>query len=749
MTDTKTAVPSTNQPQLEQIDLMLTFGRLLERKWFILGFTLASALAGIAYALLATPIYRAQALVQIEQKEGGMPGMADMAGLFVTESEAVTEIELIKSRMVLGETVDRLQLDIHAEPVYFPLIGKAVARRFHATAEELASPYIAGYAWGGEQIQVAAFKVPAYLEGQTLKLTALGNNSYQLSFDDTLLLTGKVGELAKDKGIELQVNSLKAHPGTVFTVSRGNRLQQIIELTEDLAVSEKGKKSGILSISIDGDNPAKIEQILNAVTQVYVMKNVDRNSAEASKSLAFLQEQLPQIRLQLEQAEKRFNAYQVSAESVDISAETQALLEQLVAIEEQISTLQLQEVEVKRRYRPDHPTYVSLVEQMGELTSRKNDFQKQIKNLPGTQQELLRLRRDVEVNTQIYTQMLNNIQELDIARAGTIGNVRIVDAAEVNTFKPIKPQKQMIVLVATAAGGFISVLLVLLLAALRRGVENPADIENMGLPVYAAIPFSAQQEQIEQRFGRKFRSAKQSGSNLLAITNPTDVSVEALRSLRTSIHFAMIEAKNNILMVTGPSPSVGKSFVSANLAATMAQTGKRIVLIDADMRKGYVHKMFNLEKKDGLADYLGGTVGYQQLLKTTEVEGLTVINHGTVPPNPSELLMSERFEQLLQQLSQDFDLVIVDTPPVMAVTDACIVGRYAGTTMLVTRYQLNPLKEIEVTVKRLEQNGVDTKGVIFNAIKRSAGGYGYNYGYGYGYGYYTYDYGQKKSKKAK
>lgn len=745
MTDTKNAVPGTNQPQLEQIDLMLIFSRLLERKWFILGFTLLATLVGVAYALIATPVYRAQALVQIEQKEGGMPGMADMAGLFVTESEAVTEIELLRSRMVLGETVDRLRLDIIAEPVYFPVIGQAMARRFHGATNQLAETKVAGYAWGGEQISVATIQVPTSLEGEELQLTALGNNKYQLSYDDSPLLTGTVGELASGNGIELQVNSLQAHPGTAFSLTLKNRLQTIIELTEDVAVSEKGKKSGILTISLDGDNPARVQQILNTVIQVYVMKNVDRNSAEASKSLAFLQEQLPQIRLQLEEAEKRFNSYQVSAESVDISAETQALLEQLVAIEEQISTLQLQEVEVKRRYRPDHPTYMSLVEQMGELTTRKNEFQKQIKNLPGTQQELLRLRRDVEVNTQIYTQMLNNIQELDIARAGTIGNVRIIDAAEVNTFTPVKPQKAMAVVVATAAGGFISVLLVLLLAALRRGVENPADIENMGLPVYAAIPFSGQQEQIEQRFGRKFRNSRQNGSNLLAITNPTDVSVEALRSLRTSIHFAMIEAKNNIFMITGPSPSVGKSFVSANLAATMAQTGKRIVLVDADMRKGYVHKMFNLEKKDGLADYLGGTVDYQHLLKTTEVEGLTVINHGTVPPNPSELLMSERFEELMQQLSSDFDLVIVDTPPVMAVTDSSIVGRYAGTTMLVTRYQLNPLKEIEVTVKRLEQNGVETKGVIFNAIKRNAAGY--NYGYGYGYGYYTYDYGQKKSKK--
>ncbi len=735
-----TTQASNQQPQLTELDLMLYLSRLLERKWFILIFTLFVTVFGLAYAMLATPVYRAQSLVQIESKEGGMPGMEDMAGLFVTDSEAVTEIELIRSRMVIGETVDKLNLTVFAEPVYLPVIGRGLARRAVLTEGELAPSLLEGYVWGGEQIVVNYFNVPARLEGETFIVTATDGNSFSLRLGSVEILHGKVGQRLAVNGIELMITNLLAQPGTRFSLTKSNRLQRIIELTEDLVVSEKGKKSGILSISLDGDEPTQIEQILATVTQVYVMKNVDRNSAEASKSLAFLQEQLPQVRMQLEQAEKLFNSYQVSAESVDISSETQALLEQLVAIEQQISTLQLQEVEVKRRYRPDHPTYMSLVEQMRELQSRKNQFQSQIKTLPGTQQELLRLRRDVEVNTQIYTQMLNNIQELDIARAGTIGNVRIVDQAEANTFEPVKPQKKLVVLVALVGGGFISVVLVLMLAALRRGVENPADIENMGLPVYAAIPFSGQQVSLEKRLSRKFRSTKMAGSNLLALSNPTDVSVEALRSLRTSIHFAMIEAKNNIFMITGPSPSVGKSFVSANLAATIAQTNQRIVLVDADMRKGYVHKMFNVEKKHGLADYLAGSCNYQQLLKQTEVPGLTAVNHGTVPPNPSELLMSSRFEQLLQQLSAEFDLVIVDTPPVMAVTDACIVGRYAGTTMLVTRYQLNSLKEIEVTAKRLEQNGVETKGVIFNAIKRITGSYSY--------GYYSYDYNHKKNKQA-
>ena len=381
---------------------------------------------------------------------------------------------------------------------------------------------------------------------------------------------------------------------------------------------------------------------------------------------------------------------------------------------------------------------------MAELRSRKQELDERIKSLPGTQQELLGLKRDLEVGTEIYTQLLNNIQELDIVRAGTVGNVRIVDDAAVNVEEPVKPKKPLIVVIATLLGGFLSVALVLVRSALNRGVENPDDIEAIGLPVYTSIPLSDEQRKLDG-VGRRRQAIRKKHKNqhphdLLAHKNPTDIAVESLRNLRTSLHFAMLEAENNVMMISGPSPNVGKSFVSGNLAAVVAQAGQRVLLIDMDLRKGYMHKMFGMQPDNGVSDVLGKRISVQEAIKPTRVGELFVMPRGVIPPNPSELLMSQQLTDLLNEVKEQFDLVIVDTPPIMAVTDAAIVGRQCGVTMIVARFGLNPIKELEVTKQRFEQNGITVKGVVLNAVERRASGYGY----GYGYGYYHYEYKSDK-----
>lgn len=718
----------------DEIDLLALIGRLLDRKWFIVIITALFAFGGIFTALTTAPVYRANAMLQVEKKTPGLAGIGEMAEMFSGESEAVTEIELLRSRLVLGRAIEQLGLDIIIEPVHFPLVGAAISRKFQGFPGELAEPLIRGYAWGGEELTIAEFNVPDVYYSETFILE-VSNSGFELLLDNNKILSGKVGELSEQSGVRLQVKSLTAHVGTRFKVEKLRRLSAIKSLQEDLNVSERGQKSGIVLATFDDRDYTRGISVLNAITENYVLQNVSRNAAEASTSLDFLRKQLPEIKQQLEVAENHFNKYQVSAQSVNILAETEALLTQMVEIEAQISQLQLQRAEVERRFRPEHPTYQALINQLHELEQRKQSFQNQVTNLPATQQELLRLRRDVEVTTEIYTQMLNAIQELDIVRAGTIGNVRVVDDAEVDVEEPVKPQKVLIVVIATMLGGMLSIGLVLLQAAINRGVENPEQIEELGLPVYAAIPYSDGQEMLERRFGRKFKGAvANNDSHLLAITNSADLSIEALRGLRTSIHFAMLEAKNNILMISGPSPSVGKSFVSANLAAVIAQSGQKVLLIDADMRKGYVHKMFRLKSDVGLSDYLIGRLHREQLEIDTEIENLSIIGHGTVPPNPSELLMSQKFADLMSDLSSKYDVVIIDTPPILAVTDAAIVGKQVGATLMVTRFATNPLKEIEIAARRFERNGIDIKGVIFNGVERKASSYGY------GYGYYNYEY---------
>ncbi|HCE1968055.1 TPA: polysaccharide biosynthesis tyrosine autokinase [Vibrio parahaemolyticus] len=706
----------------DEIDLGKLFGIILDAKWLILCTVVLFSIVGVGVAILSTPIYKADALIQIESKSsGGISAMVgDMGELFSAESSATTEIEIIKSRMILGGTVDKFNLTTVVSPNYMPIIGKGLARI------------------QGEQISinVTRFNAPSYVVGipLTLEVVDAEQKAFKLTEDNgSVVLEGKVGELLEKNGYQFLATELVAQTGDSFTISKISKLDAIDKLQENLSISERGKQTGIISLSFSGEDRTKIQAILNDISQNYFLQNVQRNSAEAEQSLEFLKGHLPDIKTKLTASEDVLNRFRQENESIDLGLEAQSTLKVMVELEAQLNELTFKESEISQRFTQDHPAYKSLLDKRQTLLKEKERLNKQVQKLPKTQREVLRMTRDVEVNQQIYIQLLNKVQELNIIKAGTVGNVRILDSAQ-SFSKPIKPKKALIVVLATLLGGMAGVAFVLIRAAFHRGVETPDQIEQMGIPVYASVPKSIQQLE----FASKLKRNKSKGNNelvLLAEANPADLSIEALRSLRTSLHFAMMEAKNNVLMISGPAPSIGKTFVSTNFAAVAAKTGQKVLLIDADMRKGYLQQCFGLRWDNGLSEYLSGKVAPSNIIKSTSIDNLNVVTRGQVPPNPSELLMHPRFKSFIDDMSAEYDLVIIDTPPVLAVTDPSIVGALAGTTLMVARFDQTTLKEIEVARGRFEQSGVEVKGVILNAVEKKASN-----SYGYGYGYYNYAY---------
>ncbi|PSV22662.1 tyrosine-protein kinase [Photobacterium leiognathi subsp. mandapamensis] len=714
------ATPNTS----DEIDLGKLFGILVDSRWSIIVTTLLFTFIGIAYALLATPVYKADALIQVEQKSTGMPALGgDMAELFSSESTATTEIEIIKSRMVLGETVDKLNLTVVATPNYMPVIGKGLARLSGESAS----------------IAISRFILPEYMQpnGYVLTVTNSEKGKYTLANSEGReILQGRVGELVEQNGISLFVTDIHAKDEATFTLSKISRLDAIQNLQRDLSISERGKQTGILQLSMTGENRSEIKDILNDISQNYFLQNVERNSAEAEKSLVFLKKHLPEIKAQLNNAEERLNQYRQLNESVDLNLEAKSALEVMVNVEAQLNELTFKESDISQRFTKEHPAYIALLDKRKTLLAEKARLNKRVEKLPKTQQEILRLTRSVEVNQQIYVELLNKVQELSIVKASTVGNVRILDSAQTYS-QAVKPKKALIVVLATLLGGMLSVAISLLRAAFHKGVETPDQIEELGLPVYASIPLSdSQTELLKKQKGKKNNLTVE--QTLLSVYNPADLSIEALRSLRTSLHFAMMEAKNNVLMISGPSPGIGKSFVSANLASVIAKAGQRVLVIDADMRKGRMETQLCTDSKPGLSDYLCGKQEFGNVVRETGVDGLDFIPRGDTPPNPSELLMHPRFKALVEWAQQNYDMVIVDTPPILAVTDAAIVGAHVGTTLLVGRFEQNTVKEIDVAKNRFEQNGIEVKGFILNAIIRKASST-----YGGNYGYYNYSYDSK------
>lgn len=720
MTSATTNTATAKDP--DEIDLGRLFGEIIDHRKLIIAITAGCTVLAILYALFATPIYQADALIQVEQKQGNaiLNSLSQM--LPDSQPQSAPEIALLQSRMILGKTVDDLNLQAQIEQNYFPVLGRGLARLL------------------GDN--------PGMLTVTRLYLPSNDNNSdapkvivkiidkeHYLVEGEDFNVKGTVGTLLSVHGISLLISKIDARPGDKFTVTQLTRLKAITNLLEAFKVSDEGKDTGMLSLTLTGDNSVLISAILDSISQNYLAQNIARQAAQDAKSLDFLNKQLPKVRSDLDLAEDKLNAYRQQKDSVDLNMEAKSVLDQIVNVDNQLNELTFREAEISQLYTREHPTYKALMEKRNTLQEEKNKLNKRVSGMPSTQQEVLRLSRDVESGRAVYMQLLNRQQELSIAKSSAIGNVRIIDSA-VTEPKPVKPNKILVIAIGIILGFFVSIGLVLIRVFLRRGIETPEQLEEIGVNVYASIPVSEWMLN-SKRISKRTR--KEQSDVLLAIENPADLAIEAIRGLRTSLHFATMEAKNNVLMISGASPSAGKTFISTNLAVAVAQTGKKVLFIDADMRKGYVHKLLGSKKEQGLSNFLSGQVLPQDIIEKFTDGDFDYIPRGQIPPNPAELLMNPRFAKLVDWGENNYDLVIIDTPPILAVTDAAIIGRYAGTALLVTRFEANTVKEIEVSIKRFEQSGVVIKGAILNGVVKKASSY-----YSYGYNHYGYSYSDNK-----
>lgn len=708
-------------PQDNEIDLIQLLAEMFDHRVMIACITLLFTVCAGIYAYSVTPIYQADALVQIEAKQDN--SLLKSLSQFGTDlsPDVAPELLLLKSRMILGETVDKLGLTYSVKRRVLPVIGPLLERGRKA----------------GE-LTIGALTLPLLEDKpQELILTVQEQGRYHLE-GETLEADGVVGKTLVKDGVTLLVISLSAAPGTRFALKTVTRLEAINALQRRLIVSESAKQSGIITLTLTGEDPDKIAVVLNTIAENYLSQNIARQEAKDTRSLTFLQDQLPKISRELDEAEARLNAYREQRDSVDLSLEAKTVLDQVVNVENQLNELTFREAEVSQLFKKDHPTYRALREKKQTLERERTRLNNRVSSMPSTQQEILRLSRDVESGRTIYLQLLTRQQELNISRSSAIGNVRIIDPA-VTQPGPVKPHKVIIIVLGMLMGLMLSAGTVLVRSAFKRGITSSEQLEAQGMPLLATLPRSVwlwKKTHLRRRtlFASHWKH-RTSNVPFLPVDRPADMFVEAVRGLRTSLHFTMMDAANRIAVISGPSQDCGKTLVSTSLASIAAQAGQRVLFIDADMRKGYVHNIFKLNNQHGLSSVLGGSVEWQDAIQRFEKGGFDVLTCGPQPSHPVELLMNERFQTVMSRIDKEYDIVIVDTPPVLAVTDALLVARAAATTLLVARFGKTSVKEIENCRKRLQQMGVQVEGAILNDIVKSAAFY-YHSGYShYDYGY--------------
>ncbi|CAG9270801.1 Putative tyrosine-protein kinase EpsB [Paraburkholderia unamae] len=727
MTLLKKNSPTTTSDD-DEIDLSELFGVLRENVSLIGIVTAIVFMLGALYAFLGTPVYRADAMIQVDDDSGAgsiNDKLGDLASLFQAKATADAEIELIRSRTVVGETVNRLHVDIEARPHYFPLIGAPIARYRMQSSEDLLPPVfgMSSYAWGGERISITQFDVPQELYQKKFKLTALDSERFKLTDSSgDVEIQGYIGTVVSKKtpygSITITVKSLLARPGTRFDLKRLSTQLTVAELQKKLDIAEKTKQSGIIGVKLDGVDAQRVASIVNMIATLYVQRNVDRKSAQAQQMLDFLGEQLPQLRADLDQSEARYNAYRAKSGAIDLDAQGKLLLQTVVDTQTRLTELQQQRADLVQRYTASHPMVAAVDARIAELEHQQAQYEQQVTALPDTQQQALRLMRDVKVNTDLYMKLLDSTQQLRVLKAGQLGNVRTVDFAVVPE-EPVRPLKILVLPLALILGLLLGCGIALARRMFNRGLETPAEIEHaVDIPVHAIISHSDKELGLRQSVRRNpTRPA------VLAAVYPDDVAVEGLRSLRTAMQFGVLKPDNNIVMLTGPRPGVGKSFVSVNLATVLAAGGKRILLIDADMRRGDVHSYFSINRKPGFSDLLTGRDS-KDVIHREVLPNLDVMMSGSIPDRPAELLIREKLGEVLTAQASTYDMVIIDSPPVLAVTDAVLIGKHAGATLMVVRHGRHSAAELRECTRQLASAGVGVDGLLLTDVPERGTSYG-------------------------
>lgn len=716
----------------DEIDL----GQLLNNLWRGRWLVVVTTVLGISLAAFqianTNPTFQADALLQLEERTGSLALPSSLSDVIDNDPRSVTEIEILRSRMVLGRAVADQNLDWRITPDQMPFAGTMFARYRFALLDELIPPR---FVRPGEYITLTNLVVPPDLLNQRIELVVTEPDAFELTFPNQTRLEGRVGDPINlpDSGFALTIAELQAPQGRRFSLAQIDERSAVNALRSRMTVSEVGRASGILEVRLTGMDRAENVRALNAIITSYQLQNVSRSAAEAESSLTFIREQLPQAERNMREAEAAVNAFRQQQVTVDLSLETQTILGQVTRAETELADLQRREGEIAERFTPAHPTYRQLLEERERLEGRLANLRGQIGELPETQRQILNLTRDLELAQRIYTELLTRAQEVEVLRASTIGNVRVVDEAS-GTPNAVAPRQSRILGLGMILGIFAGIALVLVSNWLRKGVQDFAELEKLGLPVFATINYNKQADTDSRRKGHL---------PILALTNGADITVEALRSLRTSLHFGMLDAKTPSLTVTSSHPEAGKSFLSVNLAAVMAQAGQKVCVVDADLRRGQLRRYFDLPRQtQGLAEVLSGDLSCEDAILQGPHENLFILTTGRYPPNPSELLMRSELSQLVSYCAEHFDITIFDTPPVLAVTDAVILARSTGATVFVARHDITPLGEVDAAQKTLASAGLKFAGSVLNGFDpKKAGRKG---GYGYGYSY-RYDYKQRKS----
>jgi len=749
-TDSKNLSNAASKEDNDEIDLMALLFAILRGWKVIVFFAVLGLVIGILYSRYVNPTFKSDALIQIEENSKGVAALgADISELIGSEvSKAQAEAELIRSRMILEPVVNLLHLRIRLSD---PNIGALDRIKSNSTDTQINKPEGVSLKTEDGEVKISQFNVSQEYLNRPFTLTRSATGFVLTNgFDD---FKGQIGKAYLFKGtdgqIQITVNDLPAD-GYSVNITKQSLQTTTDQINSALSVVEKGKQTGIIQLSMTGANQQQTSLILKQIVLSYIDQNQSRGSEETTKTISFMETQIPTLKKKLEDSEAVFNDFRKKYGTIDVGKEAELLLTENSQIDAQLNELKLKKADLTTYYTEEHPLVVQINEQLAVLNARKNEIDDTIAGLPEIQREFLQLSADSTINREIYLTLLKNYEQLKIVKAGQIGFARIIDLP-ISTYRAIAPKKLQIMILAMLLGAMLGTMLVLLKNMLRNVVKDPERIESKtGVPVVATIPRSP--------LLTRLRKNKKAPNRLLAYVDNNSLSYEAIKSLRTNLMFGMpvqgrAGQRAKVVLITGESPGVGKSFISANLTEVFAQLDKKVLIIDADMRLGELHRMFSMSQDNGLADYLSQDVTHlskpntqiaevitsqesnklASFIHPTGIDNIDFMPRGQHPRNPASLLANGSFNHLMAELNLHYDYILIDSPPVLAASDAMILAQHADKVLMVTRYDDSIEGQLVYAVNQMNKANIKVDGIILNDVQQGImSKYSYHYSYAYG-----------------
>ncbi|MBK4739041.1 Wzz/FepE/Etk N-terminal domain-containing protein [Noviherbaspirillum pedocola] len=690
--------------------------RILGRhKLLIIASFLLAAMMATLHALSIRPMYEATMLVHVAQS-GGKEGRAllgDVAGMFGNRAPASTEAELVQSRSLMAKSIGNLDLYASAEPEFTSLVAHPGANCLaRLRAMDLAA--FRSCLWSSADIVIARFDVPPALINQDFTLRFEGDGAFLLTGEAAgISAHGRVGQLlvaqTSSGPVHLQVSALSAESGVSFRLRKRSALTALQEAQQGLRVNEGRNGSGMLEVALRGPNPVVVNALLADMANEYLAGSERRSTQDLDRSLAYVRDQLADARRRLQEAETRYRQFRNGKATIDPGEDAKTSAQQLASAKSQKLELEQKRAELLVRFTPNHPVVASIDAQIANVNNEIRRLGAYLRTLPTLEQDNLTLAQDLKMQTENYASLLTMARQLGLARASVEGNVSLIDLPQM----PERPVPDRID-VRAAAGGAAGAALAVLLALLRgltqrRRIEAAADVErSVGLPVYVSIPYSARQATLAAPRRRE------EAPPLLARAAPLDAAVESLRHFRATLQFAMPQQRNNIVLMTSARSGMGASFIVSNLALLYGSCGKKVLLIDADLRGCGLAAYVKPTREGGLSELLCGAQGMEGIVQRDVMPSVDYIAAGQHCADSAELLHRPELERLLKAIASYYDIVLVHGAPVLEASDSLVVGAQAGAIYLVVRRGVSDEADLAETVKRLRFVGLSPRGCLFN-----------------------------------